>query len=88
MGEAEIIARVERERQSARVEALLVTLRALAVHGDNVHKPIDTIGMEDARLHFDRQEAWHAGHEAGIETGQWLAGNEAQDALDEWERTA
>ena len=87
MSEAEIIARVERDRQLARLEGLLAALREIATHGGD-NKPSDSIGLEDARLHFDKQDAWYGGHDAGIETGKWLAGNEAQEALDEWELSA
>jgi len=85
MVEQEIIARVERDRQQARVDQLLSTLRSLARFGDDI-RPVDSISADDAKLCYDRQEAWHDGHSAGVETGRWLAGNVAQEAIDEWER--
>lgn len=88
VSEEALVARVEADRHRARVELLLDTLRSLARNGDAHYRPTDSIGQEDARHFADRQEAWHAGHDAGIVTGEWAVGNIAQDALDEWERTA
>lgn len=87
MTEAEIVARVEADRHHARVEALLDSLRSIAQHGSD-KPPRDYISDADARACYDRQEAWHDGHDAGSEMGRWLAGNEAQDALDAWVRDA
>lgn len=85
MSEAALIERVMREKQEARVEGLLAALKAIAADFDE-RKP--DYSPDRDRNYFDNDEAWWDGHSLGVEEGKWLAGEQAQTALDDWDATA
>ena len=85
----DICARVESERQQARIDALLATLRAIADHyEDDAHLiPDESYWPDDIRALSD-YEHWDAAFDEGKRRGEWEIGKIADKAIEDWEASA
>ena len=85
----DICARVELERKQKRIEALLSALRSIAEHFDDdpAQMPDETY-WPDGEYRFSKEEHWFRAFDQGKRRGEWVLGEVAQTAIDEWEASA
>lgn len=81
-----IISRVEQERQQRKIDALLAALRTIAEHFEDDPAQIpDETYWPDGEYRFTKDEHWNRAFEQGKRRGEWVLGEAAQTAIDEWE---
>lgn len=85
----DICARVEADRQQARIDALVETLRKIAEHyDDDAHLVPDDSYWPNGEDNFSKHENWNAAFQQGKRRGEWELGALAEKALDQWEASA